>query len=269
MSKHGYLPARIFGYGFALFAFMRGEHSPSWAKHLRLDAASPLRDGLRFLRRTGDSLFHPDTIRADRTLATAGQFVNCLRAPSPSIRLSTLWELMERAVRDAELAQAVIRCLDDREPAVGAAACRTLGAMGGAAAGAVPALIRALSSADDDTRAGAAFALGVLGEQVDAVIPELAMLLEDENRTVVYEAAQALWRFKSRAEASSPRLLAAFNNALIQADHQLIEMLAATLLVISPDATRLVREHFAQNDPELRQLAMGALEEQRGISPAR
>ena len=64
IGKQGYLPARVFGYAFALFAFVRGEDQPPWAQHLRLDAADTLWKGLRYPRRTNDSLFRPDAVGA-------------------------------------------------------------------------------------------------------------------------------------------------------------------------------------------------------------
>ena len=261
MGKQGYLPARVFGYAFALFAFMRGEKSPAWAEHLRLDASSALRDGLRFLHRTDDSLFHPDTIRAYRRPATAGVLSDRLRESSSSVRLSSLWEISEQVETDPCVVQAVTHCLHDRDPAISAAAGRTLGALGAAAAGAVPDLVQALSSANDETRAGAAFALGVLGEQPDTVIPELGFLLKDEDSTVVCDAALALRRFSLRAESAFPQLLAAFSTALIKADYLVLEILAGTLLAVTPEAMRLVGEHFSADDPELRQLALEAMKE--------
>src|SRR5262249_4027732 len=60
-SKQGYLTSRILGYALALYAFARRETKPGWASYLRPDAAEPLKSGLRYLLKTGDTLFHPDT----------------------------------------------------------------------------------------------------------------------------------------------------------------------------------------------------------------
>jgi hypothetical protein len=95
IGKQGYLPARIFGYAFALFAFMRDEDRPSWAGHLRRDAAEPFRKGLDYLRRTNDSLFHPDTVRAGSRPPTPDEAISQLREGTPTIRLKTLWDLRE------------------------------------------------------------------------------------------------------------------------------------------------------------------------------
>jgi hypothetical protein len=108
--------------------------------------------------------------------------------------------------------------------------------------------------------------LGALRQQPDLVIPELCALLREKNRSVVAEAARALGQFGAQAEPSAPRLLAALTTALIDCDHSLVDLLARTLLAITSDPKRYVREHFPERDSELRQLALAALKEQRRLT---
>jgi hypothetical protein len=49
----------LFGYAFAHLAWHRGEERPAWAKHLDWAARANLKQGLRYLLRTGDSAFQP------------------------------------------------------------------------------------------------------------------------------------------------------------------------------------------------------------------
>jgi hypothetical protein len=60
-----------------------------------------------------------------------------------------------------------------------------------------------------------------------------------------------------------PGLLAVLRTALIECEEALIGELAGTLLAITPDVKRHVREHFNERDPELRRLALDALKEQK------
>src|SRR5262249_42763336 len=57
MTTNSSLPSRVFGYALALFAFARGEERPAWSGALRPDAEASLRDGLRYLQKTKDTLF--------------------------------------------------------------------------------------------------------------------------------------------------------------------------------------------------------------------
>jgi hypothetical protein len=70
MSSQGYLDLRTFGYSLAVFAFMRGEETPTWAKHLRQDVRSTMRRGSRWLSHVGISV-SPDvsTFTLPTTLA--------------------------------------------------------------------------------------------------------------------------------------------------------------------------------------------------------
>jgi hypothetical protein len=80
MRKHGYLSAQTIGYALAMFAWIRNERQPSWATHLRLDAADTLRRGLRYLNATEDAAFHPGRPWARPGKLTAFQLVDQIRA---------------------------------------------------------------------------------------------------------------------------------------------------------------------------------------------
>ena len=175
--QHGILPARSFGYALALFALMRGEQSPDWANYLRPDAVIAFRSGLRYLQKTGDSLFHPETIRSPRPRSTPQRLVERLQSGTPTFRLATLWEIGHQPVSDRRVVRAITECLVSRDPAISASAGLTLASIGPAAAEAVPDLVEALSARHDDTRLGAARALGHLHLQPELLIPELSALL--------------------------------------------------------------------------------------------
>ena len=97
-------------------------------------------------------------------------------------------------------------------------------------------------------------------------MPAVATLLRDERGMVVAEAARALAMFGRRAEAAGPGLVAALTAALIAADHELADTLAAAVVAVAPDPRALVREQVGDEDPDLRRLALGTLKSQ---GPAR
>jgi hypothetical protein len=59
VGRQGYLDLRTFGYALSLFARMRGEVKPAWAKELRLDVRDSFRKGLAFLAEQDDPRFRP------------------------------------------------------------------------------------------------------------------------------------------------------------------------------------------------------------------
>lgn len=55
-ERRGYMSEEMFGYALALFAWVRGEEHPAWAKHLEGNVSAYFKDGLRYLEKTGDTL---------------------------------------------------------------------------------------------------------------------------------------------------------------------------------------------------------------------
>jgi hypothetical protein len=59
LRKPEYMSAPMFGWALAHLAWFRGESKPEWAKHLTHSARINLKQGLRYLRETGDSWYKP------------------------------------------------------------------------------------------------------------------------------------------------------------------------------------------------------------------
>jgi hypothetical protein len=57
IQRLGYMSQEMTGYALALFARIREEENPAWARHLCLDVRTYFKKGLRYLLKTGDSLF--------------------------------------------------------------------------------------------------------------------------------------------------------------------------------------------------------------------
>jgi HEAT repeat protein len=258
IRRHGYLPSRIFGYALALFAFMRGEIEPAWARFLRLDAETPLTKGLRFLRDGGETLFHPDTVSLTRQPISVREAARRLSEGTAAIRLATLWEIVGAGLKDPALLPHIERCLSDRDRDLHAEAATTLSFFGPDAAPAVPALIRALGSAAQNVRVSSALALGAIAARPDIVVPALEELLIGQPDDVVQAAARALREFGRNAEGAAAPLLAALRMALIGCSDYLAEDLAVTLHLAVPDAILRARESFGA-DRELRGRAIALL----------
>jgi hypothetical protein len=267
MNRQGYLPSRMFGYALALFAFLRGEHAPSWAGYLRTDAASALRDGLRYLRQTGDTLFHPDTVATGRPTPGPAEALVRLRGGTATVRLATLWDVQEHGLTGPECLEAVAACLGDNDSAVATEAARALAVFGASAAPVVPRLREALWSRPDEVRAEAALTLGTLALEPAATVPELCALLAEPSRAVFCAAARALTQFGMRGDNRAVRsLLLRLETALVDCDDELLEIVLRALLVVAVDPEQCIREHRGRLDGELKRLALHGLAELRSPS---
>ena len=260
IDKQGYLPSRIIGYALALFAYARGETKPAWARYLRPDAAQPLKGGLRYLLKTGDSLFHPDTAHQPVKAPTEAQVIERLTTGSPTIRAMTLCDVAALDPRPLRLIGAVAGRLGDRDIDVGIEAARVLALFGAAAQAAVPALIPCLVSRSATLRSQAAFALQAFGGPADQVVTELTRLLQDPDPTVVSTAAAGLRRFAPFAAAAVPALFEAIRQYEIECRSS--ETLAAALVAIDPPADAL-QPLLDELDPEIRHLVIQSLRSAR------
>jgi tetratricopeptide (TPR) repeat protein len=53
MKRQGYLPPPVLGYGLALYAMLRDEMRPDWARYIRADVREPMRKALAYLESSG------------------------------------------------------------------------------------------------------------------------------------------------------------------------------------------------------------------------
>lgn len=160
ISKHGYLPARVYGYALALLAWVREEAQPTCARFLGTDAVWALNKGLKFLNRTGDSLFTPEAMTSSFDDHNDRDLVELLSAASPSRRVAALWSLRKRGATAGHACAAVTALLDNKDVLMQCEAAATLGALGPTAGAAVPRLVTAFQAADSNVRMYAARAVG-------------------------------------------------------------------------------------------------------------
>jgi hypothetical protein len=237
----------VFGYALALFAWLRAETSPAWARALRPDAAEALIAGLRYLRRTGDSTFRPDVVGVTR-VQDPDEVMARLAGGTASERLAALWDVSAQGLLGPAWAKAVTERLGDRDPEVAAEAARVLASFGGDAAPALPRLRAALRAGDTGVCAAAAWALGELRLEPDSVVPELCRLLDESNNWVFAAVATALARYGAPIDpVSVKRLLARLAAALAVGQDNLIAAIAQALLATQPEPERHVREYFEHN----------------------
>jgi hypothetical protein len=258
--RHGYLPARIHGYALALFAFMRGERSPRWARHLRADAAVAMTAGLRYLRRTGDSVFHPDTIRSRSKQPTDSELLDLMRSGVASSQMAALFELNEMSSPSPEIVAAVTALLKSQDARLPGQAAETLSQFGKAAQGAIPDLFKCLESSSDESRAKAAKALGTVAPTGQPVAEHLIAILGDVSPEVVAESAWALHRYAHLVSPWAEEVLTALRRALVRNNEKTTESLISLLCKATSDPRDRICEYFGDHDCELREVALEVLE---------
>ena len=253
VSVLGYLDSFVHGYALALFAHVRGERWPGWRKHLRADACRTVEKGLRFLQKTGDALFTPETVSRLTPAPTAAQLLDQLSARSPTIRLAALWDVLKFEGPDAQLLEALAPIMTDRDDTLRAYAVKAVGAFGPAALTLVPELITRLGDLSPGVRQAAAIAIGTLKPPAADVVVELSRLLLDKE--VSAGGAWALSAYGHEATPALPNLLLALERTTASnADDTPVYFEA--LRAIATDPAQEIRAHLGERDPELLRLVL-------------
>lgn len=260
MSRLGYLPVRIYGYALSLFANYRGETKPAWAEHLRRNAIIPFRQGLNYVRKTGDCLFLPESDRNGLKLEKTKDLLDTLKSRFATFRLAALMAFEDRNERTSEFVDSVIGSLNDRDTAVREQAVRLAARFVPEACRSIGLIVDALGSPVASLRATAARTLGTLEHRPELVVGELVHCLGDENRDVVIESVVALTKYGRSASKGASIVAKRFSQALLDCDDELSDYLAESLYSVSDDPWLQVREQFATKNPELIERALAAIE---------
>lgn len=254
IRRRGYLNSCVIGYALALFAWLREERNPEWAKFLRLDAAHTFAAGLRYLEATGDSLFASDTAAARDRPTAWHALLDQIEGKSPSACVAGLWELARREHNprgDLEQAVELVRLrLADRSAAIRAEAARALAALGPAAEPAIDDLIQRLDDTDEDVQVAAVYALGRLTLQPETVLPHLAEVLENGN--LVRPAAVAIAAYGPAAQAIMPRITMALLQALAVTEYANVDGLVHAIQQVAADPVAELRQVLEDCDDESR-----------------
>lgn len=257
MQKKGYLPGRMYAYGFSLFAFARGERKPKWAGYLRHDLSEPFWQGLRFLNKTGDTLWgEPPNLHE----ISIEQLQDRLQSPSATVRFVTLWELEERGPGGVAAVDGIVHCVHDSDLDVSEKAIRALGKIRSAAA--IPVLKGRLSSGSPEVRASAAKALGEIAAEPKSVLPELRVLLHESEPAVRSAAMDAIGCFGADATGLSNDLWRILQEGLLQCDDNRFGPAIYALRRIIPSSHEKIQEFLADFDREMRIVGLEVLNEE-------
>jgi len=183
-----------------------------------------------------------------------------LETGTSTFRLAALMKFEDRNEQTAEVVEAVIGSLGDRDTTVREQAVKMAARFVPEARRSIELIVDALHSPDDSLRATAAETLGLLAHRPELVVGELQRCLKDDCRNVVIQSIVALSNFGRAAAKCESKLAKELSEALFSCDFELSEYLAAALLAVSENPGQQVRVHFAPNRPDLIEMAFEAFE---------
>jgi hypothetical protein len=257
----------MFGYALAVFTSLRGESQPRWARSLRGDPHAAFVSGLKYLRKTNDSLCGAP-MRLERE--TRQSLSERLRSNVPGSRLASLWELRrpERPQLTVEEWAALIDCLDARDPIIICEAALAIAALCRPDEAVIRKCLYVLPRhhSNPEVESAVALALGTQKEALEKqpkllepVIDDLQRLLDRESPRVVISALTAFAQLKPDLDSLAFRqIMQVFRLGLIKCDELLVTHAVSALRAICDSPRKEAAKFFAE-DSELRSLAHAAL----------
>lgn len=259
LSKQGYLPARMFGYALAVFAWMRGEEKPTWAACICRDARGFFQNGFRYLNSTNDC-------RCPTLHGASSDRVPDVRwgleSNVPGEFVSALWEFRKPDRRGPSEVEwfSIVAGLGHRDLIVVTETALTIAALKKADPSVTERCLWHLRSHPDNSDLRTALALA-LGNQTatDPLVDELIRLLEDPSIRVIKGALAALKTLQpTDASDVIPAVLRVFRKGIVDGNDNLLLHVTEALRVLTDSPGKVVASHFA-HDRELQRAAFDAL----------
>ncbi|WP_166823620.1 HEAT repeat domain-containing protein [Thalassoroseus pseudoceratinae] len=264
LNARSTLQARHFGYALALASWMTGETQPSWSRHLRRDAEATCVDGLKYLTKTGDAWFSPDSPTPSRSLSALEAD---LKSGTDGRRMLALWAVQdwpnENEDEKRRLSDLVAENLRHHNPIVRTDALATLDRLGPAAEPHFQEIVLALTDPKPTVRQAAAFAIGGTAREPEMVLPELVQVLKDANLSVVNAATWAVGRYGQTAKETAPHLVRVLKLGLVRVQEVLINQAVDSLMAVTDDPEAVINEVFEDGDLELARHALEAVAARR------
>jgi len=259
----GYLNAFQLGYALALFAWLREEANPAWAKELRLDASATFWAGMKYLRKTGQSHFRLDDFHKPSEPQTERQWIERLGDSDPEVRWATIWQLGRCDQTSPKIIDAVIDRLGDKEQTIPARAMKIL-QRGDLAPRAIAPLLALLHSRRGEDVCAALNTLSEWQAAPEEVLRSAVPLLRDEREQVAQAAAEAIGCYPAAAERFAKPLVEAFVDAVVHCATNEFH-LAWVLCQIATQPETLIEKYasYAMTDAELRPSLVRVLNEAR------
>ena len=265
IRQRGNLPARMFGYAMALRAWVRDEQTEQWSDALRQDARTALDDGLRYLAKTRDTVFSKESETSPRGKLPVNTLLDELRTGSPSRKVSTIWDLENRAQESQQqcttVSELLMECLRHKYADVRATAAKALPRFDRSQHAAQD-IADALNDSSEEVRIAAAGALADFpGVDDQTIVHDLTAALKDDVRLVVFNAAKSLTHYGQAAEPATKMLLRRLRRSLVECRDEDTVTIMWALNAIVDDAQRTIDEYFVDSDQEFRDHATEILQQ--------
>lgn len=229
MSTSGGMPSILFGYAFAVDAWLRSGDLPAWSRFLRRDARESFANGLRFLAKRGSGLLRRDSPAPFDCAPGAHQVVDALHSRDAACRVNGLLDVVEFAYTDSEILDGIGACLRDRDPDVVPTACEAAARLGEAAAPLLEDVFPHSAHESAAVRGLVADAIGGMQGSGREAIGVLEQLVGDPVQSVSLAGIRALFRLPAGTEAAFELAIARLERCILTSELSGAEFLLRVL----------------------------------------
>lgn len=275
VARRGPLPSRVFGYAMALRHLVRGDQTHAWSSMLRQDAKVAFEEGIKYLQKTGDSIFNHESTQQQPGTPSLESLADALKNGTPSRKIAAMWDLSESAASDNttdshrdRIGDLLMDCVRSREADVRTVAVAALPKFDKTPHGAQE-IAEALTDSSSDVRATAAGALGdFVGVDDLTLVQDLMTALKDDCDEVVFGAVSSLAKFGSAAEPATKTILSRLRRGFVNCNDGEAWLFMNALVQIADDPESKIRAIFDESDVEYLDDALALLARARGDETA-
>ncbi len=246
MGKRGYLSSQTIGYALALWVSARGDSDSGWTNMLRPDAGETMRGGIKFISKTGDTVFHPDEPSSQKW--NADESIRQLKSRSPSFRLAGLWYLGKGITElPSDAIDPVLNCLRDREVSVRREAAKLI-SYAPQMEVVMDEIERCISDSDPQVRSHLAKAISMQGISQELARTVLLSMLDDSDDGVMLSAAMSFAAAGVTDDSVTLSLVKRLKTAVIKGRDSSSQRLMQILEHMRDDAAEFIESSFSADE---------------------
>lgn len=261
--RHGFLIQRALAYASALAAWVRAEAKPSWASLLRPDIRNPMMKSLKYLNRTGDSFFGPDTIDFKLLEQPQTSWIRMAEESSASRQIVAIRHLQIEKRVAAEQEKLLLEKLKSSNEFIVQTAIWAVEENKLAAEPIIDELRKLVDHTSDEIRSKAAFALTILNAIDDRTRDVMAEMVGSSVWFVSHSGVFGLSSLESVPDDILRPMNKGFRKALQKCDYGIIPHFVNAFDRWLDNPESYFELLFADDSPELLGVALDALQQIR------
>ncbi len=262
-KRHGFLVQRALSYACAMAAWVRGESKPGWARYLRPDIRNPMNKSLKYLWKTGDSFFGPETIAGRILEQPQSAWMRMAQLDSPSKQIVAIRHLQHDPRLALEQENLLVGKLESSNPFIVLNAMWTIEEIKLNTEGILDGLRFLVDHTSDEVRSKAVRTLTMLRGIDESTMDRLAAMIGSDTWFVSHSAVFGLSSLEGVPDYILKPMNTGFRKALQGCEYGVIPHFVNAFNRWLDEPESYFELLFSEDSPELLGVALDTLEQIR------